>query len=189
MRVEPQSLKEEETKGQAIFVQSDDRKIDGETSLRNRAESDANGLGKKAFGSNAKKEDTANMPERIIKYAHILSSQIKGTDKTLINIKKQNSETINYLDRKINYHFSNSIKERKQFNINTERANTIVKRNTNWVDLFDKELLIKNTFIAVNIVHRKNGETHISQLNESQISDIICTDPFFDMEAFLESDE
>lgn len=53
------SLKEEETKGQAIFVQSDDRKIDGETSLRNRAESDANGLGKKAFGSNAKKEDTA----------------------------------------------------------------------------------------------------------------------------------
>lgn len=43
--------------------------------------------------------------------------------------------------------------------------------------------------IAVNIVHRKNGETHISQLNESQISDIICTDPFFDMEAFLESDE
>jgi len=53
------SLKEEEKKGQAIFVQSDDRKIDGETSLRNRAESDANGLGKKAFGSNAKKEDTA----------------------------------------------------------------------------------------------------------------------------------
>ena len=29
---------EEEKKGQAIFVQSDDRKIDGETSLRNSAE-------------------------------------------------------------------------------------------------------------------------------------------------------
>lgn len=43
--------------------------------------------------------------------------------------------------------------------------------------------------ISVNIVHRKNGETQISQLNESQISDIICTDPFFDLEAFLESDE
>ena len=36
--------------GEAIFVQSDDRKIDGETSLRNRAESEINGLGKKAFG-------------------------------------------------------------------------------------------------------------------------------------------
>lgn len=43
--------------------------------------------------------------------------------------------------------------------------------------------------IAVNIVHRKKGETQISQLNESQISDIICTDPFFDLEAFLESDK
>ncbi|MGL4447752.1 MAG: type I-C CRISPR-associated protein Cas7/Csd2 [Aeromonas sp.] len=32
--------------GQSIFVQSDDRKIDAETSLRNRAESDINGLGK-----------------------------------------------------------------------------------------------------------------------------------------------
>ena len=45
--------------GQAIFVQSDDRKIDGEPSLRARAESDSNGLGKKAFGKAAKKEETA----------------------------------------------------------------------------------------------------------------------------------
>ena len=45
--------------GQSIFVQSDDRKIDGETSLRNRAESEANGIGKKAFGKGAKKEETA----------------------------------------------------------------------------------------------------------------------------------
>ncbi|WP_367359375.1 type I-C CRISPR-associated protein Cas7/Csd2 [Syntrophus buswellii] len=52
---------EEEKKGQAIFVQSDDRKIDGETSLRNRAESEKNGLGKKAFGTNAKKDETAKL--------------------------------------------------------------------------------------------------------------------------------
>ena len=45
--------------GQAIFVQSDERKTDGEPSLRARAESDLNGLGKKAFGKGAKKEDTA----------------------------------------------------------------------------------------------------------------------------------
>ena len=45
--------------GHTIFVQSDDRKTDGETSLRNRAESDTNGLGKKAFGKGAKKEETA----------------------------------------------------------------------------------------------------------------------------------
>ena len=45
--------------GEWIFVQSDDRKIDGETSLRNRAESDINGLGKKAFGKGAKKEEAA----------------------------------------------------------------------------------------------------------------------------------
>ena len=50
---------EEEKKGQAIFVQSDDRKIDGETSLRNRAESETNGLGKRAFSANAKKDNTA----------------------------------------------------------------------------------------------------------------------------------
>lgn len=46
-------------RGEAIFVQSDDRKIDGETSLRNRAESETNGLGKKAFGKGMKKEETA----------------------------------------------------------------------------------------------------------------------------------
>ncbi len=45
--------------GQSIFVQSDDRKTDGETSLRNRAESETNGLGKKAFGKGAKKDETA----------------------------------------------------------------------------------------------------------------------------------
>lgn len=45
--------------GEAIFVQSDDRKVDGETSLRNRAESETNGLGKKAFGKGSKKEETA----------------------------------------------------------------------------------------------------------------------------------
>jgi CRISPR-associated protein Csd2 len=44
--------------GHSIFVQSDDRKTDGEVSLRNRAESDINGLGKKAF-SKDKKEATA----------------------------------------------------------------------------------------------------------------------------------
>jgi CRISPR-associated protein Csd2 len=54
------SLKNESAKkGQAVFVQSDDRKIDGETSLRNRAESEKNGLGKKAFGKDAKKDETA----------------------------------------------------------------------------------------------------------------------------------
>jgi CRISPR-associated protein Csd2 len=45
--------------GQSVFVQSDDRKRDGELSLRSRAESETNGLGKKAFGKGAKKEDTA----------------------------------------------------------------------------------------------------------------------------------
>lgn len=46
--------------GKAIFVQSDDRKIDGETSLRNRAESAINGLGKDAWNpKKAKKDDTA----------------------------------------------------------------------------------------------------------------------------------
>lgn len=46
--------------GQTIFVQSDDRKQDGETSLRNRAESDANGLGKDNWNlSKTKKEDAA----------------------------------------------------------------------------------------------------------------------------------
>jgi CRISPR-associated protein Csd2 len=45
--------------GHAIFVQSDERKTDGEPSLRARAESDSSGLGKKAFGKGAKKDDTA----------------------------------------------------------------------------------------------------------------------------------
>jgi CRISPR-associated protein Csd2 len=43
--------------GQSIFVQSDDRKIDGETSLRNRAESDSNGLGKDAWNPKKVKKD------------------------------------------------------------------------------------------------------------------------------------
>jgi CRISPR-associated protein Csd2 len=47
--------------GQAIFVQSDDRKVDGETSLRNRAESTTNGLGKDAFKKTANKDDTAKL--------------------------------------------------------------------------------------------------------------------------------
>ena len=46
--------------GKAIFVQSDDRKMDGETSLRNRAESATNGLGKDAWNpKKAMKDDTA----------------------------------------------------------------------------------------------------------------------------------
>lgn len=45
--------------GHSIFVQSDDRKIDGEVSLKARAESEANGLGKKAFGKSANRDETA----------------------------------------------------------------------------------------------------------------------------------
>jgi CRISPR-associated protein Csd2 len=46
--------------GHAIFVQSDDRKLDAETSLRNRAESDTNGLGKEAWNpKKSKKDETA----------------------------------------------------------------------------------------------------------------------------------
>lgn len=45
--------------GHSIFVQSDDRNVDGEPSLRARAESSAHGLGKEAFGRNAKKDATA----------------------------------------------------------------------------------------------------------------------------------
>jgi CRISPR-associated protein Csd2 len=45
--------------GQSIFVQSDDRKVDGETSLRNRAESEKNGIGKNAFKKGANKKDEA----------------------------------------------------------------------------------------------------------------------------------
>jgi len=47
--------------GQAIFVQSDDRKVDGETSLRNRAESVTNGLGKDPFKKTANKDATAKL--------------------------------------------------------------------------------------------------------------------------------
>lgn len=47
--------------GQAIFVQSDDRKVDGEASLRNRAESATNGLGKDAFKKNANRDATARL--------------------------------------------------------------------------------------------------------------------------------
>src|SRR5882724_6748284 len=47
--------------GQSIFVQSDDRKIDGETSLHNRAESAANGIGKDAFKKTANKDTTAKL--------------------------------------------------------------------------------------------------------------------------------
>ncbi len=45
--------------GQNIFVQSDDRNKDGEPSLRARAESETNGLGKKAFAKGSKKNETA----------------------------------------------------------------------------------------------------------------------------------
>lgn len=46
--------------GHAIFVQSDDRKVDAETSLRNRAESESNGLGKEAWNpKKSKKDETA----------------------------------------------------------------------------------------------------------------------------------
>ena len=47
--------------GQSIFVQSDDRKIDGETSLRNRAESATNGIGEDAFKKTANKDKTAKL--------------------------------------------------------------------------------------------------------------------------------
>lgn len=47
--------------GHAIFVQSDDRKIDEETSLRNRAESAKNGLGKEPFKKSANKDATARL--------------------------------------------------------------------------------------------------------------------------------
>lgn len=45
--------------GNAIFVQSDDRNEDGEPSLRVRAESDKNGLGRDAFKNSTNKNDTA----------------------------------------------------------------------------------------------------------------------------------
>ncbi len=45
--------------GQSIFVQSDDRKTDGETSLRNRAESDTHGLGKDNWNPKKTRKDDA----------------------------------------------------------------------------------------------------------------------------------
>lgn len=47
--------------GESIFVQSDDRKVDSETSLRNRAESTTNGLGKDPFKKSANKDETAKL--------------------------------------------------------------------------------------------------------------------------------
>ena len=47
--------------GHGIFVQSDDRKIDGETSLRNRAESATNGIGKDRFKKGASKDEAAKL--------------------------------------------------------------------------------------------------------------------------------
>lgn len=47
--------------GHSIFVQSDDRKIDTETSLRNRAESSTNGLGKERFKKGANKDETSRL--------------------------------------------------------------------------------------------------------------------------------
>lgn len=44
---------------QSIFVQSDDRKVDEETSLRNRAESTANGLGKDNWNPKKTPKDVA----------------------------------------------------------------------------------------------------------------------------------
>jgi CRISPR-associated protein Csd2 len=46
---------------QSIFVQSADRKVDKETSLKNRAESEVNGIGKAPFGSKANKDETAKL--------------------------------------------------------------------------------------------------------------------------------
>jgi CRISPR-associated protein Csd2 len=46
-------------KGHSIFVQSDDRKIDGMKCLRERAESKDFGLGKEAFGDKADRDQTA----------------------------------------------------------------------------------------------------------------------------------
>lgn len=47
--------------GHSIFVQSDDRSVDGETSLRNRAESTTNGLGRDRFKKGANKDETAKL--------------------------------------------------------------------------------------------------------------------------------
>lgn len=48
--------------GESIFIQSDEKKSDGMTSLRNRAESEDFGLGKEAFnGKKTSSEETAKM--------------------------------------------------------------------------------------------------------------------------------
>lgn len=47
--------------GHLIFVQSDDRKVDDETSLRNRAESTKNGIGKEPFKKGANKDQAAKL--------------------------------------------------------------------------------------------------------------------------------
>lgn len=47
--------------GYSIFVQSDDRKVDEETSLRNRAESATNGLGKERFKKGSNRGETAKL--------------------------------------------------------------------------------------------------------------------------------
>jgi len=52
------SLAKSKQKGQAVFVQSDDRNIDGETSLKNRAVSTKNGIGPTAFKKKANKATT-----------------------------------------------------------------------------------------------------------------------------------
>ena len=52
------SLTKTKQKGQAVFVQSDDRNHDGEKSLKNRAMSTKNGIGKAAFEKKADKTKT-----------------------------------------------------------------------------------------------------------------------------------
>ncbi len=53
-----ESLDDSDKEGQFVFVQSDDRNIDGEPSLRARAESEEHGLGKKAFSGKADRHET-----------------------------------------------------------------------------------------------------------------------------------
>lgn len=50
------SLPDDEKNGQAVFVQSDDRKTDSHKSLKARAEDAKDGLGKESFKKNADKE-------------------------------------------------------------------------------------------------------------------------------------
>jgi len=48
---------------------------------------------------------------------------------------------------------------------------------------------VSKEHIAVNIVQKNKGETQVYQLTPDQKSDIICTDPFFDLESFMENIE